>query len=118
MECAEHVLSQIGINRHHRGVTTDQKWSDRTELLRGGPANNNCTSKKFYVRASDLAKSGDFQVHDSLHGFRSERGTGTAIIEAKLSQRLAYLEAEAFFGIFIDLQKAFDAMDREGCVRL
>ena len=49
--------------------------------------------------------------HDSLHGFLAARGTGTAVIEAKLAQQLAYLEAEAFYVIFIDLRKAFDAMD-------
>ena len=40
------------------------------------------------------------------------------MIEAKLAQQLAYLEAETFYVIFIDLKKAFDAMDRERCLRL
>ena len=56
--------------------------------------------------------------HHSLHGFLSARGTGIAVIEAKLAQQLAYLEAEAFYVIFIDLRKAFDAMDQERCLRL
>jgi hypothetical protein len=31
-------------------------------------------------------------LHDSLHGCRNGRGTGTAVIEAKLSQQLAHIE--------------------------
>jgi hypothetical protein len=41
----------------------------------------------------------------------AERGTGTAIIEAKLAQQLAFLAQLPLYGVFIDLRKAFDAMD-------
>jgi hypothetical protein len=51
-------------------------------------------------------------LHDSLHGCLAGRGTGTGIIEAKLAQQLAHLEQTPFFGVFLDLKKAFDAMDR------
>ena len=53
------------------------------------------------------------KLHESLHGHQNGRGTGTAIIEAKLAQQLAHLEQHPFFGIFLNLNKAFDAMDRE-----
>ena len=56
------------------------------------------------------------KFHDSLHGSVPGRGTGTGIIEAKLAQQLAYIEQEPFFGVFIDLRKAFDAMDRGRCL--
>jgi hypothetical protein len=55
-------------------------------------------------------------LHDSLHGCGNNRGTGTAIIEAKLAQQLSYLELKPFYGIFLDLRKAFDAMDWEQCI--
>ena len=57
-----------------------------------------------------------FDLHESLHGCRNGRGTGTAGIEAKLAQQLAHLEQVPFYGVFIDLKKAFDAMDWEGCI--
>jgi hypothetical protein len=57
-------------------------------------------------------------LHDSLHGCRNGRGTGTAVIEAKLTQQLAHLEQTPFYGVFLDLKKAFDAMDRERCLLL
>ncbi len=50
-----------------------------------------------------------------LHRCQSGRGTGTAILEAKLAQQLAHLKQEPFYGVFLDLKKVFDAMDRERC---
>ena len=55
-------------------------------------------------------------LHDSLHGCRNGRGTGTAVIEAKLMQQLAHIKQAPFYGVFIDLKKAFDTMDRERCL--
>ena len=58
-----------------------------------------------------IKSSVDF--HDSLHGFRAGRGTSTAIIEAKLLQQLAAIEQVPLYEIFLDLKKAYDALDRE-----
>ena len=55
-------------------------------------------------------------LHDSVHGCRNGQGTGTAAIEAKLTQQLAHIEQASFYGVFIDLKKVFDAMDREQCL--
>ncbi len=54
-------------------------------------------------------------LHESRHGCHDKRGTaGTAVIEAKLAQQLAHLEHVPFYGIFLDLKKAFDAIDGPG----
>ena len=50
--------------------------------------------------------------HDFLHGFRAGRGTGTATLEANLLQQLAALRDEVLYVIFLDLHKAYDALDR------
>jgi len=55
-------------------------------------------------------------IHESLNGCRDGRGTGRAVIKAKLAQQLAHLEQRPFYGVFLDLKKAFDAMDRERCL--
>ena len=52
------------------------------------------------------------QLHDALHGFREGRGTGTATLEAKLLQQLAAMREEVLYVIFLDLTKAYDALDR------
>jgi hypothetical protein len=56
------------------------------------------------------------EPHDCLHGCRAHRGTGTGVIETKLAQQLSYLELKPFYGVFLDLRKAFDSMDRECCI--
>ena len=60
------------------------------------------------------------KFHDCLHGFVQKRGCGTAVLEAKLLQlqQLAYLQQTPLFGVFIDLKKAYDAMDRERCIQI
>ena len=66
---------------------------------------------KVLERVMDLRLE-TIKLHDSLHGCLAGRGTETGIIEAKLAQQLAHLEQVPFFGVLIDLKKAFDAMDR------
>ena len=58
------------------------------------------------------------EFHDNLHGFLEGRGTGTATKEAKPAQQLAYIEQAPFYGIFLDLQKAYDSMDRDRCLHI
>ena len=53
----------------------------------------------------------EIDFHDYLHNFWVKRGCGTGIMEAKLLQQLAFREQVPMYGIFLDLQKAFDAMD-------
>ncbi len=55
-------------------------------------------------------------LHESLHGCRNGRGTGTVVIEAKLWQQLAHIEQAPFYGVFIDPKKAFAVMDRDCCL--
>ena len=52
------------------------------------------------------------QLHDVLHGFRKGRGTRTATLEAKLLQQLAAMREEVLYVTFLDLTKAYDALDR------
>ena len=56
--------------------------------------------------------------HDFLHGFGEGRGTGTATLKAKLLQQLAALREEVLYVIFLDLQKAYDALDRSRCLEI
>ena len=56
--------------------------------------------------------------HDFLHGFRAGRGTGTATLEAKLLQQLVALREEVLSVIFLDLHKAYDALDRSRCLEI
>ena len=56
--------------------------------------------------------------HDCLNGFLAGGGTGTATTEVKLAQQLAYIEQVPLYGVFIDLRKAYDAIDRGRCLEI
>jgi len=58
------------------------------------------------------------EFHDTLHGFRAKRGTGTAVIEAKLIQQLAARRQVPLYEVFLDLRKAYDTLDRQGALEI
>ena len=53
------------------------------------------------------------EFHDALHGFRAKRGTETTTIEANLLQQIYGMCQKTLCEIFLDLHKAYDALDRE-----
>ncbi len=59
------------------------------------------SSEKIMVR-----RMGAIEFNPYLHGGLPKQGTGTATIEAKLAQQLAWLEQEPLFQVFVDLRKA------------
>ena len=54
--------------------------------------------------------------HNSIHGFRAGRVTGTTTLEVKLLQQVLALKEAVLHAIFLDLQKAYDALDRSRCM--
>ena len=69
---------------------------------------------------------GDFKLTDhSLHrlprlppGIRTGCGSGTSTLEAKLFHQLAALIEEILYVIFLDLHKAYDALERSRCLKI
>ena len=59
-----------------------------------------------------LRLTAGIKFHNELHSFREGRGTGTASLEAKLLQQLAAMREEVLYVIFLNLTKAYDALDR------
>ena len=56
--------------------------------------------------------------HDFLHRFWDGRGTGTSTLESKLLHQLAALREEVLYVIFLDLHKAYDALERSRCLEI
>ena len=71
---------------------------------------------KVVAEILNLRLTASITYHDFLHGFWAGRGTGTATLEAKLLQLLAALREEVLYVIFLDLHKAYDALDRSRCL--
>jgi retron-type reverse transcriptase len=58
------------------------------------------------------------QFDDMLHGFRPGRGTGTAILEARLHLDKSIQKGKTLSQIFLDLSKAYDTLDCERTIQL
>ena len=56
------------------------------------------------------------QYHDALHVFSAGTGTGSANLEDKLLQKLIAMRETVLHSIFLDLRKAYDALDRYQCL--
>ena len=54
--------------------------------------------------------------HNIFHGFQAGRGTGTASPVTKLVHQLTSMREEFLYAIFLDLHKAYDALDRNICL--
>jgi hypothetical protein len=61
---------------------------------------------------------GSIEFHPCLHRGLPKRGTGTATIEAKLAQQLAWMEQEPLYQVFVDLRKAYHHLDWERCLAI
>lgn len=98
-------------------IPTELAWSTLVLLPKGSGGHRGIglleTLWKLISCIIDARIKSAVVFHDSLHGFRANRGTGTAIIEAKLIQQLAALEQVPLYEVFLDLQKAYDTLDRE-----
>ena len=51
------------------------------------------------------------KFRDCLHSGLLKRGVGTALIEAKLAQQLAWRDHCPLYKIYLDLKKAYNAID-------
>ncbi len=58
------------------------------------------------------------ELHDCLHGGLPHRGTGTAIMEVKLNQQLAWVDQALLYQIYLDLKKAYNALGRTWCLEI
>ena len=65
-----------------------------------------------------LARFSVVKLHDCLHDKLPGRGMGTAIMEVKLQQQLAWVDQEPLHQIYLDLRKAYDALDRGRCLKI
>ena len=65
----------------------------------------------------DTCIHASLQMHNFLHGRRSGRGTGRAIMELKLAKELGRIYYDPLFLVFLDLWKVYDTVDRDFLIR-
>jgi hypothetical protein len=67
---------------------------------------------KVISKIMDFRMKQGIDFDDSIHGFRAERGTSTANIEAKFQMQLSCVRRHMLYQVFIDLAKAYNTLDR------
>ncbi len=65
-----------------------------------------------------VARMSCLDLHDYLHGGLPHRGMGTAIMDVKLNQQLAWVDQAPLYQIYLDLKKAYDALDQTRCLEI
>jgi hypothetical protein len=65
-----------------------------------------------------VARMSCLKLHDCLHGRLLRRGTGAAIMEVKLNQQLAWVDQAPLYQIYLDLKKAYNALDQMRCLEI
>ena len=65
---------------------------------------------KFFAVVVNCWIKSSVMLNNTIHGFRTGRGTGTATLEAKLAQNLAGLAHKLLLQVLLYVQKAYDSM--------
>ena len=73
-------------------------------------------AQKLFTLVMNLWMKKGVDHRDSLNGFREGSGMGMATLEANLDHQLAGIFHETLFQVFIDVQKAYDLLDRGICL--
>ncbi len=58
-----------------------------------------------------VARMSCLELHNCLHGRLPCQGMGTAIMEVKLNQQLAWVDQASLYQIYLDLKKAYDVLN-------
>jgi hypothetical protein len=100
----------------HLSVLAQMRWEIIVLLPKGGSDYHGIGLLELFWKVVEkimVARLASIKFQDGLYGKLLGRGMGTATIEAKLAQSLAWREQRPLYQIYLDLKKAYDAFDRE-----
>jgi Reverse transcriptase (RNA-dependent DNA polymerase) len=64
------------------------------------------TSMIIHLRLTSAIK-----LHEAIHGFTTNRGTGLATMNVKLLMQKARRQSNPLYMVFLDIKKAYDTLD-------
>ena len=105
----------------HGSVPKQMRWEIIVLLSKGG--SDYCgigLLEPFWkvVEKIMVARLALIKFYDGLHGRLPGQGMGTATIEAKLAQSLAWRNQCPLYQIYLNLKKTYDAFDREQTLKI
>ena len=73
---------------------------------------------KVFATMVDCRIKKSVSLHDALHGLRVFRFKRMSTLEAKLMPQLAGIAQKLLFQVFLDVQKAYNSLDRGWCMEI
>ncbi len=94
-------------------VPTQMSWVVIVLLLKGGGYHGIGLLDPMWkvVEKIMVAQMSCLELLNCLHGGLPGQGTGTAIMEVKLNQQLAWVDQAPLYQIYLDLKKAYNTLD-------
>ena len=97
-----------------RDLMEGKTWSAVVFLLEGGGKYHDIGLVEVVWKAVTVILNFCFAAsityHESIHGFRSDYGTGNVSLEVKLLQKVMSIREEVLYMIFLDIHKWYDAL--------
>ena len=95
-------------------------WQEVVLILKGGCDYRGIGFVEVTGKAVEAILNRSFTAsityHNYRHRFQAGWGTGTTTIEVKLIQKVSALREAVLHAIFLDLNKAYNALDRSICL--
>ncbi len=105
----------------HESVPKQMRWEIIVLLPKGsGDYCGNGLLELFWkvLEKVMVAQLALIKFHDGLHGRLPGQGMGTATVEAKLAQSLAWRNQCWLYQIYVNLKKAYNPLDREQMLKI
>ena len=116
----EKVVELVQLAFYHGVLTEEAAWQSVVLIKKGGGYYQGIGLIEVILKAVAVILNRHFTAaityHDLLHGFWVGCGTGTATLKLNMIQQVAALRKEVLHAILLDLQKAYNALDRSRCL--
>ncbi len=113
-DCWRLFVSLVQATWESGTVPTQMSWMVIVLLLKGGGDYRGIGLLDHMWKVVEkimVAQTSCLELHDCLHGRLPCRGTGTTIMEVKLNQQLAWVDQAPLYQIYLDLKKAYNALN-------
>ena len=99
---------------HHGDIPREMGWKVLVLIPKGNTDTRGIGLLEFLWKVVeaiiDTHLRASVRLHDILHDFRIGKGTGKVILDLKLAQKLANVDHDPLFLVFLYLHKAYDTV--------
>ena len=116
------VVELVKVALQERRIAEEDTWQAVLMIPKGGWDYQGIFPVEVVWKVVTVIRNCRFNAstafHNVLHGFREGQGKGTASLETKLFNKLKAMREEVLYVIFLELHKAYAALDRDTCLEI